>query len=110
MNFSCFQNLQSVHCANSALQRNLSVRFQLGSCKQSHYKQALIVFTRGEEEEGNPGQPDKPIWVTSPQGSEVSRLAHLGAVLGAAGAIAITSALPSAPAEAADVSQTLSRM
>lgn len=109
MNFSCFQNLQSVHCANSALQRNLSVRFQLGSCKQSHYKQALTVFTR-EEGEGNPRQPDRLSWVTSPQGSGVSRLSRLGAVLGAAGAIASTSALPSAPAEAADVPQTLSRM
>lgn len=35
MTFSCFQNLQSAHCANSALQTNLSVQFQLGSCKQS---------------------------------------------------------------------------
>lgn len=67
MNFSCFENLQSVHCANSALQRNLSVRFQLGSCKQSHYKQALTVFTR-EEEEGNPRQTDRPSWVNKPPG------------------------------------------
>lgn len=54
MNFSFFQNLQSVHCANAALQRNLSMRFQLGPCKQSHYKQVLIAFAQGKEEEGNP--------------------------------------------------------
>ncbi|XP_040481701.1 neurofilament medium polypeptide-like [Ursus maritimus] len=48
-------------------ERNLSVRFQLGSCKQSHYKQALTVFTR-EEEEGNPRQADRPSWVNKPPG------------------------------------------
>lgn len=60
MNFSCFQNLQAVRGANPALQRNLSVRFQLDSRKQSHYKWVLTIFvgTRGRgggrEEEGNP--------------------------------------------------------
>ncbi|XP_040481694.1 neurofilament medium polypeptide-like [Ursus maritimus] len=69
--------LESVRGTKESLERQLSdieerhnhdlSSYQLGSCKQSHYKQALTVFTR-EEEEGNPRQADRPSWVNKPPG------------------------------------------
>lgn len=78
----------------------------------SHYKQVLTCIHSGRREGSEPPAPcqaDRPGWVTSP-GVAGPPARGLGAVLGAAGAIASTSALPCAPAEAADVPQTLSRM
>lgn len=70
----------------------------------------LTVFTTTESREAPANLSRLAMLGTNPQGGWIFQQAELGAVLGAAGAIANTSALPSAPAEAADVPQTLSRM
>ena len=106
----CFQ-ICSLFCANPALQRALCVRSQFGSFKQSHYELAFNRIYYYRKQGGNPRQPKQTSSAgQNPQGGWIFQQAELGAVLGAAGAIANTSALPSAPAEAADVPQTLSRM
>lgn len=80
--------MRFVHCANPALQRNLRVRFQLGSSRVTT-NSCYLYFLRGEVRHGEKPRvmlrdklPPPPL----PPSSRIFRLQGPGAVLGAAGA------------------------
>lgn len=70
MNFSCFQNLQSVHCANSALQRSLRVGSPAWFLQTVTTNRFSIHWGRGAKSDPHlsSGRPETQQHPTAPPG------------------------------------------